>query len=115
LTKAEIDLNEVSRKLDSLAASVERLTEIALENRRLINNLSLMLATGPQPNADMSGQGFTNADKNKPRPGTEIYRDPFSYGGGIIPASPSAESEDEYPEEQVQDERVKKYEEENPW
>jgi hypothetical protein len=113
-SEAEIDLKEISRKLDTLAASVERLTEIAIENRRLINNLNLAMSTGSQPNADPGSQGFTRNRKKESRPGTESYRDPFSYASGTIPASSSAESEDESSED-LQEERVKKYEDENPW
>ena len=113
-SEAEIDLKEISRKLDTLAASVERLTEIAIENRRLINNLNLAVSTGSQPNADPGSQGFTRNLKKESRPGTESYRDPFSYSSGTIPASSSAESEDESSED-LQEERVKKYEDENPW
>lgn len=104
-SEAEIDLKEISRKLDTLAASVERLTEIAIENRRLIDS---------QPNADPGIQGFTRNRKKESRPGTESYRDPFSYASGTIPASSSAESEDESSED-LHEERVKKYEDENPW
>ena len=114
-SEPQIDISEVSLKLDSLAANIERLTEIALENRRLINSLYAIVASNAQPAADMRNPGFANNPKKEPRSGAETYRDPFSYASGSIPASPSSESDEEPDDEQLQEERLKKYEKDNPW
>jgi hypothetical protein len=116
--------NEVNLKLDSLAHSIERLTNIFLENQRLSEqagmasspSLSGLRQSGPSNRYEPArsqydkrpGQIGPNWEGSQPNPSAPE-------GNQSAPSFPPLEFNQEGSREVDTEEKIRKYEEDNPW
>jgi hypothetical protein len=106
----QTSLTEIVEKLAAIADSLQRLTEITLENRRAKETLQGSFTPLPPGQQETSGPGFMRQNKHGE---TQNH----FYDNQAFPLSPPANVFDDAGGEEASSlaANIKKYEEENPW
>jgi hypothetical protein len=114
----KISLVEVSQKLEIILSRIDQLTEVMLENRRLIETLQVILM--PIQPVEMKALEAKTKKYEKPsdrhiRRNEQSTRNPPQYDGYGLPSFPPEKLFDERQEEVRLNKALKAYEEQNPW
>jgi hypothetical protein len=119
-TIMQAPLMEITSKLAVLSDGLRRLTEITLENRRAIETMQAMLTPLPLGRPDSFSPGFKRPDKPG-EPQNPVWEKPYYPpqfpDNRAFPVSSPANISDESGDEGagILADKIKKYEEENPW
>jgi hypothetical protein len=108
---------EMVRKLDGLASNIERLTKITLDSRASGEDIRMKPSPAPWNRGDSYESGFTSHDISSEKGSgkqNESLMPPSSYGDHFMPV-PQPVQDQETGEEPSLEEKIKKYEEDNPW
>jgi hypothetical protein len=116
---SDIILKEIAGKLDALADRVDQLTQIVLENRRTLETLRAAEIPRPTDKNDQYPPGYGRYDNYLGENKSNFTESP---PGALLPERPEVLliSQTETDEMEIEgtvsrEERIRQYEEKNPW